>query len=190
MAKVIIYLRVSSSEQTTEDQLPALEKWVADRWHDLVEVYQETESAWKAGHQKELSRLLSDIRDGHRRYDYLVVWSIDRLSRGGVGQIFSLIDTFRRHGCQLVSVKEPWLETSGVAAELLLAVTSWIAKFESDRRSERTRAGLVRAVKEGKHLGRPKGSKDKNKRSSGGYLLRYHKGLNKGAVKVKANSPV
>jgi len=188
--KVACYLRVSTNDQHRDNQRPALESYCQSRNWEIAAVYSETESAWKAGHQKELSRLLSDIRDGHRHYDYLVVWSIDRLSRGGVGQIFGLIDNFRRYGCQLVSVKEQWLETSGVAAELLLAVTSWIAKFESDRRSERTRAGLARAVKEGKRLGRPKGSQDKNKRSSGGYLLRYHKGLNKGAVKVKANSPV
>lgn len=52
--------------------------------------------------------------------------------------------------------------------------------MESERRSERTRAGLTRAVKEGKKLGRPQGSKDKKKRKRTGYLLRY---ANKRAVK-------
>jgi DNA invertase Pin-like site-specific DNA recombinase len=52
MAKVIIYLRVSSNEQTTENQLPPLQKWVADRGHELVEVYFENESAWESGHQR------------------------------------------------------------------------------------------------------------------------------------------
>ena len=63
MAKVVIYLRVSSSEQTTENQLPALHKWIADRGHELVEVYSENESAWKSGHQRELSRLFADLHN-------------------------------------------------------------------------------------------------------------------------------
>ena len=189
--KVAAYLRVSTTGQDASNQLPDIERFCQSRGWTITKYYRENESGWKSGHQKELARLLADVRDGNNHFDYLVVWSIDRLSRGGVGQIFALIDTFRRYGCQLISVKEQWLETSGVAAELLLAVTSWIAKFESDRRSERTKAGLARAVKEGKRLGRPPGRRDKGKRSSGGYLLRYHKALtNKGAVSVEASTPV
>ena len=48
--------------------------------------------------------------------------------------------------------------------DLLYALTGWVARMESQRRSERTKAGLARAVAEGKKLGRPKGSKDKKKR--------------------------
>ncbi len=42
MARVVVYLRVSSGEQTVENQLPALRKWVADRGHELIEVYAES----------------------------------------------------------------------------------------------------------------------------------------------------
>ncbi len=58
-------------------------------------------------------------------------------------------------------------------AELLYSITAWVAKFESDRRSERVKAGQARALREGKSLGRPKGSKDKRRRRKSGYLLRY-----------------
>ena len=56
---------------------------------------------------------------------------------------------------------------------MLYAITAWVAEFESKRRSERTKAGLARAVSEGKQLGRPKGATDKRKRKRTGYLLRY-----------------
>ena len=46
-------------------------------------------------------------------------------------------------------------------------------KLQSARRSERTKAGLQRAVSEGKRLGRPPGSKDRKKRSRRGYFLRW-----------------
>ena len=45
-----------------------------------------------------------------------------------------------------------------------MPLTGWVARMESQRRSERTKAGLERAKAQGKHLGRPPGSKDRRKR--------------------------
>ncbi len=174
--KAVAYIRVSTGQQDVSNQLPAIEKYCQVEGYELVKIYQEAESAWRNGHQAELSRLLVDIRSGKRKYDRLIIWSLDRLSRGGIGQLFGLIHTFRQYGCQVVSCNEPWLESSGPAGDLLLAVTAWIAEFESKRRSERTLAGLDRARREGKKLGRPVGSKDKEKRKRTGYLLRYANG--------------
>ena len=66
-----------------------------------------------------------------------------------------------------------WTEAGGELLDLLLAIAGWVARMESNRRSERTKAGLARAVAQGKRLGRPLGSKDKKKRSRRGYLLRW-----------------
>ena len=53
----------------------------------------------------------------------------------------------------------------GELAELLYALTGWVAKIESHQhRSERTKAGLTRVKAQGKRLGRPQGSKDRRKR--------------------------
>ena len=150
-----------------------LEKWVTDRGYELVEVYQENESAWKSGHQRELSRLLNDLSYGRRKVDICLVWALDRLSREGVAAILNLVDRFKRHGVRAVSYQEPWTEVPGDMADLLYAITGWVANFESRRKSERTKAGLARVVVEGKKLGRPKGSKDKRRRRTTGYLLRY-----------------
>ena len=59
--------------------------------------------------------------------------------------------------------------------DLLLAIAGRVARMESNRRSERTKAGLQRAISQGKRLGRPPGSKDKKRRSRRGYLLRWAK---------------
>ena len=162
MAKVVIYLRVSSSGQMTCNQLPALQKWVSDRGHDLVEVYAENESAWKSGHQRELSRLFADLPK--RKVDICLVWALDRLTREGIARIFEIVNRFKAHGIQVISYSESWTEQSGPMADLLYAITAGIAEFESRRRSERTLAGLARAIAEGKKLGRPNGSQDKKKR--------------------------
>ena len=171
MEKVVIYLRVSTGEQTTENQLPALQKWLADRGHELAEVYSENESASRSGHQRELSRLFAGLH--RRKVDICLVWALDRLTREGIAKIFELINKFKLYGVRVISYQESWTEQSGPTADLLYAITAWVAEFESKRRSERTLAGLARALREGKTLGRPKGSKDKTKHQRSGYLLRY-----------------
>ncbi len=171
LAKVAIYLRVSTTDQTAANQLPSLQKWVADRGHELVEVYAENESAWRSGHQRELSRLFGDLPK--RKVDICLVWALDRLTREGIAKIFELVNKFKAYGVQVISYQEPWTEQSGPMADLLYAGSAWVAQFESKRRSERTRAGLARAIAQGKRLGRPIGSKDGRKRRRVGYLLRY-----------------
>ena len=178
--KVTAYLRVSSDQQTTDNQLPAIKAWCERRGYELTEIYAENESAWRNGHQKELARLLGDLRSGRRKFDILLIWSLDRLSRQGIGAILQLISTFETNGCHVISIQESWTVVNGPMRELFIAMAAWAAKFESDKRSERTKAGLARAVASGKKLGRPSGSKDKGRRKRTGYLLRYADYTNKG----------
>jgi DNA invertase Pin-like site-specific DNA recombinase len=57
---------------------------------------------------------------------------------------------------QFESYTEAHFRTTGPAGELMLAIAAWIAKQERLRISERTKAGLARARRQGKHCGRPK----------------------------------
>ena len=84
-----------------------------------------------------------------------------------------IVDRLAKSGCGIISLQEPWVEVSGELRELLIAITGWVARMESKRLSERTRAGLDRAKGEGKRLGRPPGSGDRRKRSTKGYRGRY-----------------
>ena len=162
---VAAYLRVSTGEQTVENQLPAIEAYCNNLGWQLEGVYAESESAWRNGHQQELAQLLSDLRSGRRRYDCLLVWALDRLSRQGIGPLLQLINTFEVYGCHVISVNESWTHPeAGPMREMFIAMSAWAAKFESDRRSERTRAGLERARAKGQKLGRPVGKKDSKKR--------------------------
>jgi DNA invertase Pin-like site-specific DNA recombinase len=171
--KVAIYLRVSSQEQHSDNQLPQLEAYCRGKGWQIAEIYSESESAWRNGHQAELSRLLTDVRSGLRKYDVVLVWALDRLSRLGPLAVLTLIDSLKRCNCRVVSLSELWTEVDGPLSDILYSLVAWVAKFESDRRSERTLAGLERAKREGKRLGRPPGSRDKKKRRRSGYLLRY-----------------
>lgn len=171
--RAAIYLRVSTSEQDTANQLPALEGLARRRGYEVVAVYSENETAWRAGHQVELARLIED--SGHSKFDMVLVWALDRLSREGALAILSLVDKLKRYGVKVVSLQEVWTEAPGELADILYAITGWVARMESQRRSERTKAGLARVKANGKSLGRPPGSRDKRHRSRRGYLLRYAK---------------
>ena len=164
MTRCAIYIRVSDPSQHAENQLPALRSWVSQRGYEVAEVYTETETAWRTRHQKELSRLVTDAYRG--RFEILVVWALDRLSREVALAILQLVSRLNRYGVKVLSYQESWTEAPGELAELLYALTGWVARMESQRRSERTKAGLARAVAQGKKLGRPQGSKDKRKRRS------------------------
>jgi DNA invertase Pin-like site-specific DNA recombinase len=80
------------------------------------------------------------------RFDVLIVWSLDRFGRSLAGNVADVL-AFDRAGVQLVSVREPWLDTGG--RDLLLAIFSWVAEQERRRLGERTKAGLARVREHG-----------------------------------------
>lgn len=169
--KAAIYLRVSTKEQDTDNQLPALQGMAKGRGLEVVQVYSEVDTAWRSGHQAELARLIDDARKG--KFDVVLVWALDRLSREGALAVLSLVDKLKQYNVKVISYQESWTEAPGQLADLLYAITGWVANMESERRSERTKAGLERARREGKPIG--KRGPDKGKRSRRGYLLRYAK---------------
>lgn len=164
MTKVAIYSRVSTSEQDIGNQLQVLNDMAVRREWEIYEVYQEEESAWRAGHQKELARLERDARAG--RFKVVLVWALDRLSREGALAILSLVKRLGDYKVQVISYQESWTEAPGELQEILLAIAGWVARMESQRISERTKAGMDRKRREIEELGEqlPVRGKDKRKR--------------------------
>ncbi len=160
--KVCIYSRVSTGQQDTTNQSVVLSEWANQRGFEIVKVYEEEESAWKSGHQRVLATLMADAR--HRRFQSVLVWALDRLSREGALAVLSLVHRLSNYGVKVLSYQESWTEAPGEIGEILYAIAGWVARMESQRRSERTKAGLARVVAQGKKLGRPQGSKDRKKR--------------------------
>ncbi len=160
--KVSLYLRVSTDQQNLENQLRDLRRECDRQGHEIVAIYQEAESAWRAGHQSELAKAYRAARQG--RFLVLWVWALDRLSRQGAASMLQIVSRFGKAGVKVFSLQESWTWQSGEMLELFLLVAGWAAQIESQRRSERTRAGLQRVKANGKPLGRPPGAKDKKKR--------------------------
>lgn len=169
--RCVIYARVSTEDQSTKNQVHALYDWCYQRKDiDLIHVYEENASAWDKGQQKQLKQLIADAPE--LKFNYVLVWSLDRLTRGGALKILELVQKLRKYNIRIISKEEPWTEAPPEIEDILYAIAGWVAQMESRRRSERTKAGLERAKLEGKTPGRPEGSKDSKKRKTGGYKLR------------------
>ena len=167
---VALYVRVSTTEQDTDNQLLQLQGLAQRRGWTVARIYKVEASAWKGAQEPTLQEAYKDARAGH--WEVLACWSLDRLSREGPLATLQIVDRLGKAGAQVVSLQEPWVEASGEMRDLLLALTGWVARMESQRRSERTLAGLERAKLAGKQLGRPAGAADKKKRRKSGYFAR------------------
>lgn len=153
--RAALYVRVSKDEQHTDNQVPELRRMAEARGFEPV-VYEEIESGAKR--RPVLDRLVADAKRGTFRAVF--VWALDRLGRGGAAEACRLVEEFDRLKVGVISARESWLDTSpdNPMRELLIAITATFAKMERTRLIERTRAGLDRARRLGKRLGRPPAS--------------------------------
>jgi putative DNA-invertase from lambdoid prophage Rac len=170
-----IWARVSTDEQETANQLAELRTWASNRGMEVaVEYVLDGTSAWNGMHREHLRQALDDARRG--RYDVLLVWALDRLSREGIEATLSVMRQFSERGVAVWSLRESWTETSDPhVRELITAIMAWVARMESQRRSERTKAGLARRKAEGLPVGRQPGAKDSRPRKRSGYVARWER---------------
>ena len=137
------YARVSTQDQSLELQVEALEKFGCEI------IYKEKKSAVKV--RKELDRMNKNAREG----DTIVVWKLDRLGRS-LRHLINQVNDYKENGIELVSIKDN-LDTTTAAGRLMFNMIAVFAEFERDLISDRTRAGLEAARKNGRFGGRPKG---------------------------------
>jgi len=177
--KIGLYARVSKCDdsQDPENQLKPLREFASALEGAIIEEYVDKASG-SNGDRINFLRMLEDA--DKRRFNLLLVWSLDRISREGIPNTLGYIKRLKNNGIAIKSLKESWLDTrdEGIG-ELLVAIFSWVAQQERKRLIERINAGLDRAKSNGKTLGRPLGSRDTKRRKRSGYLLRWQKTNNK-----------
>ncbi len=163
--KVAIYVRVSTAEQTTENQkIRLIEYCKKQGWE--YDLYEEVMSSRKSRPVKQ--ELLGRLRAG--KYAGILVFKLDRFARSSHELIMNIKEIIDR-GYQFHSLTEN-LDFGTASGRLQFQILSAFAEFERSLISERTIEGLRRAKLNGKQPGRPKGSRDKKKRRKAGYLLR------------------
>lgn len=165
MKRVAIYARVSTKEQTTFNQVQRLISHCHKQGYCFT-IYQEKESTRKTRPVKNL--LLQALRE--RQYDGVVVYKLDRWARSSTELILEINELISKQ-VEFYSYSER-LDFTSATGKLHFTILSAFAEFERELIRERTIEGLKRAKSQGKKPGRPKGSKDKTKRRTEGYLRR------------------
>lgn len=183
MTDCAVWARVSSAEQKTANQLPVLRAWAAQLGLTVRAEYVTEDSAWAGGQgngkgaefDRARSAMLAGVRDGE--HPVVLCWAIDRLSRLGSEDMLRYLRLLAEAGADVRSHEESWLNTADpFAREILIGVFATLAKYESQRRSERVKLGLARRKAEGLPVGRQPGVKDKKPRKRSGYVAAWEPG--------------
>ena len=163
--KVALYLRVSTDNQTTENQRIRLEEYAkSNNWE--YDVFDEVESTRKTRPVKQA--LLTKLRA--KEYDAVVVYKLDRWARSSTELILETKELIDK-GIGFISISDN-LDFTSASGKLHFQILSAFAEFERSLISERTKEGLKRVREQGIPLGRPKGAKDKKPRKKSGYYVR------------------
>ena len=151
--RVAIYARVSTDKQDTENQLLQLREFVTRQGWTIVREYCDYESGSKAD-RAQFQQMFVDA--SKRKFDLLLFWALDRLSREGALKTLQHLDRLEGYGVGFRSFTEPYFDSCGIFKEAVVSILATLAKQERIKRSERTKAGLARVRSEGRRLGRPK----------------------------------
>lgn len=154
MAKrVAIYARVSTDKQTTAQQLQEVRAAAARHGWDVVGEYVDHGISGAKGRDKrpQLDKLLTAA--ARREFDVLAAWSVDRLGRS-LTHLVVMLDEIHAKGIDLY-LHQQGIDTTTPGGKALFQMCGVFAEFERAMIRERVRAGLTRARKDGKRLGRP-----------------------------------
>jgi DNA invertase Pin-like site-specific DNA recombinase len=151
--RVAVYARVSTTDQSTENQLLELRRYVEARGWTAIEYVDHGISGSK-DRRPALDELTSDVR--RHKVDAVVCWRLDRLGRN-LRHLVLLLDEWQSRGVAFVTLGEG-IDTSTAAGRLVAGVLGSIAEFERSRMQERIHAGLSRARAQGTRLGRRRSS--------------------------------
>jgi|TARA_A100001011_G_C14062337_1_gene736661 DNA invertase Pin-like site-specific DNA recombinase len=149
--RVAILMRCSTSHQTTENQrLELYEICERNDWV-VVEEYDETISGTKGVNERdELRRMMTDA--SRKKFDKLVVWSIDRLGRN-MKHLVSVLSQLKDLDIDIYSFKQG-IDTSTTMGSSFFYMVGIFAELENNMRRERQIIGIKRALKDGVKFGR------------------------------------
>ena len=148
---VAIYTRVSTSHQTIENQLIELREVCERNDWTVVEEYSEVISGTKGVDERsELERLLID--GSRRKFDKVVVWSVDRVARSmkHLIQVLSQLDDL---DIDIYSFQQG-IDTSTTMGSSFFHMVGIFSELENNLRSERQKIGIRRALDNGAKFGR------------------------------------
>ena len=151
MSTIVAYARVSTDDQTCENQRRTiLARYAVSKWFTDDGV----SGAIAATERPSMAALLAYVREG----DVVIVAAIDRLGRNTI-DVLCTVEALKAKGVSVVSMREGF-DLATPAGKLMLTMLAAVAELERENLKTRQLAGLERAKAEGKALGRSKSIDD------------------------------
>ena len=150
--KVAIYSRVSKETSDNTNQLLVLRDYCQKMNYEIHDEYVDVISGGSSN-KPEFNRMIQDA--SRRRYDMLLFYALDRFTREGTRKTIHYLQILDEYGITYRSYAEPYIDSSGIFKDVIIALLSTLAKQERVRISERVHAGLARARQQGRIGGRP-----------------------------------
>jgi DNA invertase Pin-like site-specific DNA recombinase len=150
--RVAIYSRVSTKEQEPENQLLQLREFCNRSGYTIYNEYIDKLSGGKADRPQFLEMFKAASQ---RKFDMVLVWSLDRFTREGTRQTIHYLTQLDSYGILFKSYTEQYLDTTGIFKDAIISLLAALANQEKVRLSERVKAGMERAKAKGKKPGRP-----------------------------------
>ncbi|TAL00605.1 MAG: recombinase family protein [Rhodospirillaceae bacterium] len=156
--RVALYLRVSTSDQTTDNQRRELIAVASRHSWDVVKIFEDSGISGAKGRLQRpgLDALLKGV--ARKEFGMIAAWSVDRLGRS-LQDLLSLLGELHAKGVDLY-LHQQGLDTTTPAGKAMFQMMGVFAEFERSMIQERVRAGLARVRAEGRTLGRPTVSLD------------------------------
>jgi putative DNA-invertase from lambdoid prophage Rac len=153
--RVVLYARVSTSDQNADSQLTAMREACARRGFTIVaELTDQVTGDVEGRRAKDTAyrELMASVK--RNRFDCVMVFKYDRLARSLVALVDAL-DYFGQHGVQFISLTED-VDTTTPQGRLFFSIIASFAEYERAIIRERVNAGLANARRKGIKLGRPR----------------------------------
>lgn len=157
--KAALYLRVSTGEQTVENQRRELEAVAQRHGWEVVEIFSDQGVSGATAQRPAFQRLLQGV--ARREFDLVAAWSVDRLGRS-LPHLLEFLGELKAKGVDLFLLQQG-LDTQTPAGKAMFQMCGVFAEFERAIIVERIRCGLARAKAAGVRIGRPRKPVDLNK---------------------------
>lgn len=162
--RVALYGRVSTKDkgQDVENQLLQLREFCERQGWTVHREYVDL----KTGRTADRENFQAMFQDAYqRRFDLALFWALDRFSREGAADTLKHLQRLTGYGVKWKSFTEPYIDSAGMFADVIVSLLATVAKQESVRRSERASAAYSRLKSQGKtdHLGRKRLIVDRSK---------------------------
>lgn len=170
--KVAIYCRVSTDKQELEQQLESCKKFCSFKEFKVLDIYTDVGSGKSFFTRPNFNKMLEALRS--HQYEGVVVFRFDRLGRN-TREAIMFFDEMEAKGIRIFSINES-IDTTTAIGRAIRDFIIRLAQLERENISESTKQRLKALKSLGKTLGRPKGSKNKKKRSRRWKTDPYKKG--------------